>query len=281
MRLLINADDAGIDAARNRGIWQAAQGGLLRNTSVIVHQDGWKDVCRRLQTERSLSIGLHLNLTAGRPLAKGLKTLVARDGNFFDKFELLSHVFARKIDTAEVEAEFAAQWELFAKQGLKPTHVDGHNHVHILPGFSEAFSTVVPKGSWVRLPMRQASHTVGPLKENPKLIYTNLDRLQKALNFWSVQAQLVWQDRFRHVDDFCGTGLSDAPTFKTFKKEIEDLKGELCELMVHPGDDWDEDSVRFSKLKARQIERDILRSDELKSFLKDRNAKVVTYSELL
>ncbi len=282
MRLIINADDAGIDAARNRGIMLCVRNSALKSTSVIVEQGGWKDFLERKRPLKSLDTGLHFNLTAGRPLTSGLKTLVDQEGNFFNKFQFLDKAVAGEIDPQEVARELFTQLQIFKESGLTLSHVDGHHHVHILPGVREGFLKVVPAGTWVRLPFKKGVESLGPQRqETADDLYNNLSRFLKLINFWSLKAKDIWKDHYRSIDDFGGTTLTDAPTFKGLKKEISALTGDICELMVHPGGDWDGTSVRFSRFKARQIERDLLLSEELKEFLSDSKIEVISYLDVL
>ena len=280
MRLIINADDLGIDQARNRGIFQAADAGILKSTSVIVGQGGWADAISGLKKRPFLGAGLHFNLTAGKPLIREAKTLTKKDGDFFDKFELWKRAGLQLIDPQDVARELTAQLEMFPATGIVPTHIDGHNHVHLLPGVREGFIRVVPKGSWVRIPRHTNTVSLNPQNKDSKEVLSDLEKLLQALQYFSQLAKNEWQGRYRYVDDFGGTTLTDEPTLEGFKKEIRDLKGEVCELMCHPGDSPDEDSVRFSKLKARQTERDILISVELKSFLEKAGIETVSYRDI-
>src|SRR5437867_11231567 len=113
MKLIVNADDLGVDLCRNRGIFQAADAGLLKSSSLIVGQAGWVDALAGLKKRPFLGAGLHFNLTAGKPFAADVKTLVDKDGNFFDKFELWRRAMLKLIDPNEVAAELKAQLELF------------------------------------------------------------------------------------------------------------------------------------------------------------------------
>lgn len=279
MRLIINADDLGIDISRNRGIFQCADQGMLKSVSVIVAQAGWIDAVAGLKKRPQLGAGFHFNLTAGKPLAQGLRSLVNAEGNFFDKFELLRRAMLNFIDPTEVAQELEAQLEFLVTQGITPSHVDGHNHVHLLPGVRPGFVQVIREGTWVRLPHQKNATFLDPANEDPQEVYQNLPKLVQMLTHFSTMAHSEWWDRYRYADDFGGTALADEPTLEDFKREILNLKGNVCELMCHPGDAPDGNSVRFSKLKARQMERNILVSPEFKSFLKATRIKIISYND--
>lgn len=280
MRLIINADDLGIDRSRNRGIFQCADKSALKSVSLIVAQAGWRDAVAGLKKRPQIGAGLHFNLTAGKPLARKIKSLVNKKGEFFDKFELLRRAISKLIDPLEVIGELKAQLEMMRDCGIVPTHVDGHNHVHLLPGVRQGFAQVIKKGMWVRLPHPQNPNFLDPADQDPHVVYQDLPKLMQMLSYYSRVAHSEWRDRYRYADDFGGTTLTDAPSLKDFKREVLKLKGEVCELMCHPGDAPDEDSVSFSKLKARQMEHDILVSLEFKSFLKETGIEIKSYKDI-
>ena len=79
-----------------------------------------------------LELGLHFNLSEGAPLSAALRALwptlpgLAR---------LLALAHLRRLPLAAIGAEFRAQVDAFAEAlGRKPAFVDGHQHVHALPG---------------------------------------------------------------------------------------------------------------------------------------------------
>src|SRR5262249_51459581 len=85
----------------------------------------------------SLSVGVHLNLSDGRPVAQeeGVPSLVTKSGEFWGGPEqLLLKLARRKLAAAEVEAEWDAQIRKGKAAGIEPSHLDGHKHVHMLPG---------------------------------------------------------------------------------------------------------------------------------------------------
>ena len=83
-QLIVNADDLGADQARNAGIFEAIDAGIVTSVSLFANAPATNDAVKRLLSieSRAISIGLHFNISEGAPLSKGLKKLVAADGNF-------------------------------------------------------------------------------------------------------------------------------------------------------------------------------------------------------
>ena len=153
--LVVNADDAGVDSARNRGILYAFKWGIVRSASVL---SGWPSSAEFVKAARAvrgpagerIDLGLHLNVTEGVPLVSGHTTLVGSDGKFLGKFELWKRALNGQIDPAEARREVRAQLDWLDRHGAKVSHLDGHNHAHLLPGIAEAVGEETPPGLWVR-----------------------------------------------------------------------------------------------------------------------------------
>lgn len=279
MKLIINADDAGIDEARNRGILEAIDKGVVRSISLIVGQAGFEDAVKKFKNKKNISVGLHFNLTAERPLARGLRMLVKSDGAFFDKFELFQKAMRGEINPAEAARELQAQLAAFQATGITLSHLDGHNHVHLLPGIREAISMVMPQKTWVRLPFERNVESQNPRGKDPALIWKDSEELTAAFNFFSLEAKKIWRGHFRYTDDFAGSKISMSPSLEAFKSAVEGLTGNICELMVHPGDKPDADSVRFSKLTERVEELKILTSSAFKKYLEDEKIDIISFQD--
>ncbi len=137
-QLIINADDFGADSCRNRGIAAAVAAGAVTAVSVLVNGpafaeglpllDGWQ--------RRGIAVGLHLNLSEGRPLAKGLTVLAGDDGGFQGKtatHALLMQKNSGKL-AEDILTETEAQIVRLGETGIRIDHLDGHQHVHVFPG---------------------------------------------------------------------------------------------------------------------------------------------------
>src|SRR5881392_3105313 len=70
----------------------------------------WEDAAPRLGAAGpGLGVGLHLNLTAGKPLSHGGTLCDPRTGGFHPLTALVVRALAGRIDPADVAAECAAQ----------------------------------------------------------------------------------------------------------------------------------------------------------------------------
>ncbi|MCW5889101.1 MAG: ChbG/HpnK family deacetylase [bacterium] len=135
MRVVFHADDFGLSRGVNAGIAEACVRGVLRSTSLMVTADAAEDAVAIARATPGLDVGLHLTLVEERPAAPAARIpTLLRDGRL-----LPSHaaVALRWITghwrAAEAREELAAQWARADALGIVPSHVDGHQHLHLLP----------------------------------------------------------------------------------------------------------------------------------------------------
>ncbi|PYT53452.1 MAG: molybdopterin converting factor [Acidobacteria bacterium] len=138
--LIVNADDLGWTEGVNRGIVEAFHGGIVTSTSLLANGAAFAGGVDAARSAPGLGIGVHLNLSDGPPVAdrKTVRSLLNGDGKFAGGPEsLLLRRARRGIALAEVETEWDAQIRKIRDAGIAPTHLDGHKHVHMLPGLFE------------------------------------------------------------------------------------------------------------------------------------------------
>jgi len=156
-RLVVNADDFGLDPRVNEGIVEAHRRGIVTATSLMAVGDAFAhavDLCAGLP---HLDVGVHLTLVAERPLLPS-SSLAGPDGRFPpDAAALLCRYLAGSIRLDDVTAEWSAQIERVLAAGIRPSHLDSHQHVHILPGLAGiARNLAVKHGIFrMRLPLER------------------------------------------------------------------------------------------------------------------------------
>ena len=135
MRVVFHADDFGLTRAINAGIVEACERGLLRSTSLMVTAGAAEDAAAAARTLPALAVGLNVTLVEERPVlpADRIPTLVD-EGRFWpDHSTVFARYVAGRWNPVEARAEVAAQFVRLMALGLRPSHCDGHQHLHLLP----------------------------------------------------------------------------------------------------------------------------------------------------
>ncbi len=136
MKLIINAEDFGLSKSINKGICEGLKAGFITSASLFVNAPFTDDAACLIKENNLKSIGVHLNLTYGKPVLKQeeVKGLTESDGSFH---YMCSMPFYAKYD--EVKKELKAQIEKFFSFGLKPTHLDYHHYFYSSGEVMKAF----------------------------------------------------------------------------------------------------------------------------------------------
>jgi predicted glycoside hydrolase/deacetylase ChbG (UPF0249 family) len=135
--VILCADDFAMTEGISEGILSLAENGRLSATGAIVTTELWPRIASRAASLRErLALGLHLNLTFGRPL--GVMPILAPQGVLPSAENLVLQAIAGRIQRNEIAAEIERQLDRFeAAAGFPPDFVDGHHHVHVLKGVRE------------------------------------------------------------------------------------------------------------------------------------------------
>ena len=134
--LIVNADDFGLTEAVNRGIIRAHREGIVTSASLMACGGAFDHAVELARQNPKLGIGVHLTLTQEAPVcdAASVSTL-APDGQRFPQsiLELVRRYRAGRLDAGEIGRELGEQVQRVVDSGLRVTHFDGHQHVHVLP----------------------------------------------------------------------------------------------------------------------------------------------------
>ncbi len=141
--LVVNADDLGVSRGATLGIVRAHREGIVTSASLAVTSPCYGhalDVC--VQACPDLGVGLHFTLSAGKPVSsrRQIPLLVDENGFLRWRFSSLLRAVAvqKRADLLEqVEIELEAQLQRMIGDGVRPDHIDGERHVHLIPGIFE------------------------------------------------------------------------------------------------------------------------------------------------
>jgi predicted glycoside hydrolase/deacetylase ChbG (UPF0249 family) len=226
-RLIINADDFGISRGVNIGIIEAAVAEVVTSASMIVNLPAFADALDSAALCPTLSLGLHLNLTVGRPLTRAPSLTRHDTGEFFTLPVLVARASLGLLDASDIARECLAQIDRMTDAGFPPTHLDSHRHVHAHPAiFAVVARAAASRGIFqVRIPCESLRVNAGnwraTLKKTGLLICTGLSSGTAAAD---------------RAVDFVGVSLQGGKSFATrLFALIPQLHPGTTELMTHPG----------------------------------------------
>ncbi len=200
-RLIVNADDFGLTAGVSAGILRAHRHGIVTSTTVLVTGAIDREQLAAAR-DSGLGLGLHVNLTLGRPLSRG-RSLVDASGRFVrDPLRAAGRAAAR-----DVEREVAAQVERFIALARRPpTHLDSHLHVGL---YKPVASVVLATARRLGVPVRSQD---------------------AAARRRARSAGLLTPDAF-----FGEAGPEAYWTPARTLRHLRELPGGISEFMAHPG----------------------------------------------
>lgn len=232
-QLIVNADDLGADAPRNTGIFEAIESGSVASVSILANGPATREALRTLAGMRGVSCGLHFNLSEGRPVSSGLELLTGPDGSFPGKKSARDRLMRHDPRLAdEIRQELRAQAAVLRDAGIRLSHLDGHQHVHILPA---ALQTVVEEAKehgipWIRIPEEEADASyAGTLTAETLAEGAFFSRNAAAAR------PIVLGMGLRATDHFRGLYTKGRLPEGRWPEFCSALGEGLTEFMVHPG----------------------------------------------
>lgn len=250
--LVVNADDAGLHEATDRAILRCFREGVVRSASVVANGPTTERFVERALA-LGLDLGLHLNLTEGRALGGPLPRLTDAAGRFGGTAGKRAVLRELVEGSADVGAELRAQWDRLVALGVAPTHVDGHNHVHVT-GAVAPFLRGLGRTVYVRSP-------VEPDGRGPRWFPFDCARLPGV----------------RTTASFVGHALAPAPSLEAVRACLAGCVGPV-EWMAHPGR---RPGSAFTDCDARDREEELLCSEELRRLVRSLGYRIASFAELL
>lgn len=284
--LIVNADDLGWTEGVNRGIAEAHRNGIVTSTSLLANGAAFAGGAELARSTPGLGVGVHLNLSDGAPIAEAesVSSLVNDAGEFEGGPEaLLLRIAKRGVTLREVEQEWDAQIEKVKAAGIQPTHLDGHKHVHMLPGLFEIA---------LRLAKRHGIGAIRVAHEASSLraaLSTGDEGNTTVVLKQGVQARglkLLARDAREQAervgistaDHFCGIAQTGEMTKDGVAQMLRSLPEGTTELMSHPG--YADQALQNSPTRlqaSRQTELEILTDMEIRNLVASLGIRLIDY----
>jgi predicted glycoside hydrolase/deacetylase ChbG (UPF0249 family) len=203
MKIIFNADDFGYSKGINYGIFECCKNGVVRSATVMANMPDFANGVELAKALPSLKIGVHFNISGGKSLGTGYRTITNESGEFFNHAFL--HENIENLDLSEIENEFNLQIEKVQQAGISPSHFDGHHHLHSAGGVLEITLSLAKKHN---VPVRLGNETSVPRE------FSGVKRVPLVTSFFGENATLSHMEKILQVctadtEIMCHPGFND------------------------------------------------------------------------
>lgn len=249
------------------------------------------DAVERARAAPTLSVGCHVVLVDGAPVSEpdAVGTLLAIRSAEPDKFHSrLSAVAVRAVsggfDPDQLVEEIAAQIRKLQSAGLPLTHLDTHKHTHVFPEILAALVRAaricgVPaiRNPFVILPITAVS--AAQLAGKPRL-WKRYGQVRLLRGFARQFRVKVRRAGLLTPDGIVGVVETGSFNASLLRQALTNLPEGTWELVCHPGYlDADLRAARTRLIDSRDQERQLLMSEDVRTFLHEQKIRLIGYRE--
>jgi len=282
----VNADDLGWTEGVNRGIAEAHRSGIVTSTSLLANGAAFALAVEMVRVTPGLAVGVHLNLSDGAPAApRELVTSLLNDEGVFagGPESLLLRMARRALAVDEVEHEWDAQIQKVRDAGIEPTHLDGHKHVHMLPGLFEIALRLAKRHGIGGVRVSHEESTLRSAlsageKQNAGVVMKQGVQARGLKLLARDAREMAKRAGIATADYFCGIAQTGELTREGVAQLLKSLPEGTTELMCHPGFVDRELEKSATRLQdSRRVEVEILTDTGIRNLVASQGIRLIDY----
>jgi predicted glycoside hydrolase/deacetylase ChbG (UPF0249 family) len=285
--LIVNADDLGWTEGVNRGIAESHLHGIVTSTSLLANGEAFEAGVEMAKATPALGVGVHLNLSDGAPVAPPeLVTSLLNDAGQFEggPESLLLRMARRALALNEIEHEWDAQIQKIRDAGVSPTHLDGHKHVHMLPGLFEIALRLAKRHG---IGAVRVSHEASSLRsalsagdaQNAGIVMKQGVQARGLKLLARDAREMAEHAGVATSDYFCGIAQTGELTREGVENLLKNLPEGTTELMCHPG--YVDAALEKSATRlqnSRRLELEILTDTRIRNLVASQGIRLIDYA---
>ncbi len=276
-RLIITADDLGVNTQRSHGIFQCVEFGAVTGTSVIPNGTD-SDTAARHARERKVPCGLQLTLTQEYPRSRpeDIATLLQANGLFLEDHQLRAALEEEQIEHDHLQREIRAQVEWFFDSYGTPTHICSTDHIHVHPMVIHALIPVLERYGirFIRIPNEEPLPPFGfEVPEGTLALARRISEEARGARPLYEAAGIQSTDAFR------GLAILGNASARNLRHLISRFPEGTIELMVHPGSPCSY-GTPFDLDPQRQTELRMLMDESLKKVLAEKKVELAGWGDV-
>jgi len=279
-QLIVNADDFGLHENINLGIIEGHIKGCITSTSIMAGAPAFEHAVAVAADHPQLGIGVHLTLVGGLPIAEpsSIPSLVDGEGMLYTSYPAFLKKFCLgDIRLVDMHRELTGQVKKILSTGLKITHLDSHQHMHVVPGILDIVLSIAKEFNIqaMRIPAESLVFLGGFKPGAGRVIGRfGLSTLAGLARFKARQAGLAAPDYFYGM--LAGGSMEE----RLLLNIINNLSAGITEVMVHPGIDEAALNSIFNWQYHWQQELQAVTSCQVASRLQQENIELVSFARL-
>lgn len=227
-----------------------------------------------------LGIGIHLTLVGGVATCSKVgkvSSLVDNKGLFLDNYiEFSKRYYSGGVKKYELELELRSQIEKALATGLHITHIDSHQHTHVLPGVNNIVIKLCEEYGIKRLRVPKEPYTFSGG------FSTGIGRFigRAGLSFCAQLLSAKLDSSYKYPDCFFGMLAGGNLNEQLVANIIKSLPEGTSEIMTHPGLSNDILGKVFSWHYHWEQELAAYLSMNNQKLLQDNKIKLINFGEL-
>lgn len=242
MKIIINADDFGHSENINSTTLMLHKAGIVKSATVIAAGKYFEQAVEISKDNPALGIGVHLCLSGPFNIGDNYNTLLDDTTNhFFDSDRILENIRTFSVDESEIYREHCLQIEKVLDYGIKVSHLDHHQHLHLyLPVLKSMLKA--SKKYKIRY-IRSQKVLLHNHKNFLYYLYRNIH-------------QIYLKSRIKAVDGYYSPSIRNNLEFESHYERLSELlltKNKIIEIMLHPNNNNDPETLFFSDKKVREL----------------------------
>lgn len=274
---IITADDYGLCPEVDEAIEKLALGGYISTTNVLMNfgTDFSKSPLRGLE---NFSLGLHWNVTTGRPLCDPTEvpTLVDSEGRFYSLSEFRRRCRRRKINKQDLAKELRRQYEAYEKAFGQPEYWNTHENSALYPWEYKVFSAIaLEKGI-------RATRNFQRVYVDYDLAAHGLRRVREFIVKSYINFKFGWIERKRfampdaRIVTFRNISKTDVNRMRT---ALDGCRKGTVEIIIHPSTSGE--NALFGNIgNDRVLEYETYGSEPMHSLFLENGSRIVDFSVL-
>ena len=274
IKLIITADDFGLCEEVNQGIEECIKAENVTSTNVMVNMPNWRSAFFLKNEYQNISLGIHFNLSQGKPVEEPSKipSLVDENGNFLNQRKFRKNLLLGKIKKQDIRKELTAQCQEYISTLGLPNYWNSHQNTHLWPISFDVFLSVAQEFEIEKMRSHKRFYLVSGSDHNPPFIY-NLKGI--GIDYWVHKAKKKGMLMPDGVIDVFGF-KNGKSAFNEYIKKINS-QNKILELVIHPSTKIN--NPVFQNLSESRIkEYEFFRNRNALGVIKEKNIDLVNFN---